>query len=199
MKKYFSYAVLLVGVTLTAVSCAPIIRVGYGTATGNSAVIESSFLGLIMLLAFASLFSIVGVLMYIRYQLSCELSNSLHNSSTESKRIVIAQAATLLLYLGIPFAHVFVPLWLWNKSQVNSEQRKQYENLLNFQITWTLFAVVAMMLCVVLVGIFLLAALIVFHWVTIIRALRATHNGQIFTYPLCLSFIPRDEPLAKPS
>ncbi len=174
------------------VSCAPVIRAGYGGIIGQPIAMELSFLGLIMIMAFACLFTLVGVLIYVR-QTSSAGQIEMSTSTNQSKNIIsYSQLATFLICLGIPFAHVFVPLWYWKKHIANSDLRTELSNLLNFQITWTLFAVVAMMLCVVIVGIFLLSALVIFQWVTIIRAIRQTRRGHTFKYPMSLTFLPEN-------
>ncbi|NIQ98001.1 MAG: DUF4870 domain-containing protein, partial [Desulfuromonadales bacterium] len=60
---------------------------------------------------------------------------------------------------------------------------------LNFQISMTLYMVVAALLVVVGIGIFLLGALALFDFIFIIVATVKAKNGEPYRYPLTIRLI----------
>lgn len=93
-------------------------------------------------------------------------------------------------FIGIPFGHILGPLILWliKKEEyplVNREGKKA----LNFQISMTLYGLIAGILCFILIGFVLIAALVVAEIILVIIASVKTHNGEDFTYPLTIQFL----------
>jgi uncharacterized Tic20 family protein len=92
-------------------------------------------------------------------------------------------------FVGIPFGNIIAPLvvWLMKKDEfplVNTEGMKA----LNFQISVTIYAIVAGLTLLVLVGFLLVPAVVIFWLVyTIIGAVK-TSNGEPFEYPLTIKF-----------
>jgi len=60
---------------------------------------------------------------------------------------------------------------------------------LNFNLTWLLYAVVAVILAFVLVGIPILIALGIAYLVLVIIASVRANNGELYRYPLTIRFI----------
>lgn len=93
-------------------------------------------------------------------------------------------------FVGIAFGNILGPLvfWLVKKDEcpfVDDQGRE----VLNFQISLTIYALVAIPLCLILVGFLLLGAI----WIggivlTIIGALRAG-KGERYRYPLTIRFL----------
>ncbi len=188
LKKYFAYAFFLTGLTLTIVSCAPVARLGIDTLTGNSGFVRNSFLGTVMVLAFASLFTMIGVLIYAR-QFSAP-DHQTFEPAPNRTQVTLLNLTPLAVYIGFPMAHLLLPLWIYRRNNIkNPALSREAARLLNFQISWTLFLVVALMLCVVLAGVFILAALILFHLTVTLRAIWKSWHEQSTSYPLNLSFI----------
>lgn len=92
--------------------------------------------------------------------------------------------------LGIPFANIIGPLVIWliqkDKHPFVDEQGKES---VNFQISMTIYSVIAAILCFVLIGFVLLPALIVLNVVFVIIAAVAASKGQSYRYPLKIRFI----------
>ena len=188
MKKLIPLGFLLLGVTLAIVSCAPVYKLGLGELTGSPAPIKTSFLEVAMFLAFANLFTLVGVILYARR--FPESNDGAHTVQADSSGwTTLVSASPGLLYLGLPMMHLLAPLWLWRRSMGNAPLQEHARRTLNFQIAWTLFAVVALMLCVVVVGILMLAALLLLHFVVTARATWRSHRGRTVTYPFNLVFV----------
>lgn len=92
--------------------------------------------------------------------------------------------------VGIPFGNILGPLVLWliKKDEIPFVD-DQGKEVLNFQISLTIYAVVAAPLCLIIVGFFLLAAILIGGLVlTIIGAIRA-NEGERYRYPFAIRFI----------
>lgn len=102
----------------------------------------------------------------------------------------LCHISALAGYVGIPFGHIIGPLvvWLIKKAEyaVVEEQGKE---ALNFQISMTIYGIVAVPLVFVLIGIPLLIGLIVANLVLIIIAAVKASNGESFRYPCTIRFI----------
>lgn len=93
-------------------------------------------------------------------------------------------------YVGIPFGNIIGPLvvWLIKKDEYPFVDDQGKESV-NFQITMTLAAIVCMVLVFVVIGFFLLMALLVVNLVFIIIATIKANNGEMYRYPFCLRLI----------
>ena len=60
---------------------------------------------------------------------------------------------------------------------------------LNFNLTWLLYAIVAVVLAFVLVGIVILIALGIAYLVLVVIASVRANNGEFYRYPLTIRFI----------
>ena len=60
---------------------------------------------------------------------------------------------------------------------------------LNFNLSWLLYGIVAVILAIVLIGFLILAVLGVAYVVLVIIASVQANNGQFFRYPLTIRFI----------
>src|SRR5690606_16576552 len=95
------------------------------------------------------------------------------------------------LYL-LPFAlgHVLVPLVLWLLRRHESAFVDHHgREALNFQISVTLYGLVAGLLVYVLVGFVLLAALAVFQFVLMVVASVRASQGERYRSPLTIRFV----------
>ena len=90
----------------------------------------------------------------------------------------------------VPFANIFVPLILWllrkNHYLLVKDQGKE---AVNFQLSFTLYALICLILSLVLVGFLLLAGLFIFNIIVVIMASLEASNGRHYRYPLCIRFI----------
>jgi uncharacterized protein len=67
--------------------------------------------------------------------------------------------------------------------------RAQAVESLNFNLTWLLYAVVAVILAFVLIGIVILVALGIAYVILVIVASVRANNGELYRYPLTIRFI----------
>jgi uncharacterized protein len=90
----------------------------------------------------------------------------------------------------IPFGNIIGPLviWLIKKDEfplVNDQGKES----VNFQISMTIYYVVAAILIIVLIGILLLIGLAIFSLIMIIIAMIKANEGVAYRYPMCIRFI----------
>ncbi len=95
-----------------------------------------------------------------------------------------------LIGLVVPLGFVLGPLILWliKKDQMPLVNEAGKEAL-NFQLTMLIGVVIAFVLMLVIIGVFLLAAIAVFDIVMVIIAAVQTSNGARYRYPLTIRFI----------
>jgi uncharacterized protein len=96
----------------------------------------------------------------------------------------------LCTFLGIPFGNLIVPLIIWLlKRETHPFVDEQGKESLNFQITMTLYGIIAGLLCLILIGFALLAVLLIADIVLVIQATLAADKGKAFKYPATFRFI----------
>jgi uncharacterized Tic20 family protein len=110
-------------------------------------------------------------------------------SSDERTWAMVTHLSALAGY-AIPFGHVFGPLLVWIlKRETLPAVDEHGKESLNFQLSCTIYAVVALVLVVVGIGILLLLAVALFDLVFIIIAAVKAYNGESYRYPLTIRFI----------
>lgn len=110
--------------------------------------------------------------------------NTVTAVSTDDRNLAI------LVHLGTLFGGFLVPLIVWLVKKDESEFVAEHaKESLNFQISLILYFMASAILSLVLIGLFLLAALGVLNLVTVILATVAASKGEMYRYPLCIRFI----------
>lgn len=91
----------------------------------------------------------------------------------------------------IPFGNILGPLVIWLLKRDDSEFiGDQAKEALNFQISLTIYTLVATILIIFLIGIPLLLLIVIGgFFTTIIAAIRA-NDGIVYRYPLSMKIIP---------
>ena len=82
------------------------------------------------------------------------------------------------------------PLIIW----VNEKDKDKYVDqhgrvALNYQISMIIFFAVCWLLCVVVIGFFLMLALIILHIIFVITAANKAIQGEPYRYPIAIPFI----------
>jgi uncharacterized Tic20 family protein len=90
----------------------------------------------------------------------------------------------------IPFGHIIAPLIIWlikrDESPLVADQGKES---LNFQLSMTLYAIIAGLLIVIFIGFILLFALMIFDVIMVIIATVRANAGEKYRYPLSIRFV----------
>jgi uncharacterized Tic20 family protein len=91
---------------------------------------------------------------------------------------------------GIPFANIIGPLILWvlKRDEFPSVNEHGKESI-NFQISMTIYTIIAGLSILVVVGIVLLPAVIIANFVLVVIAGIKAANGEFYRYPLTIRFI----------
>lgn len=113
-------------------------------------------------------------------------------STPEKEERTWALAAHLSAYAGhlVPFGHILGPLIIWLIKRDSSDfVEDQAKEALNAQISVTIYAAVAFLLCFVLIGIPLLFALWLADVILIIVAAVNANDGTRYRYPLIFRLV----------
>ena len=90
----------------------------------------------------------------------------------------------------IPFGNIIGPLIIWlTKREDFPSIDRQGKEALNFQITMTIYFIVAFLLVFVLIGIVLVPALIVAQIIFITLAAMKAQDGGFYHYPFTIHFL----------
>lgn len=92
--------------------------------------------------------------------------------------------------LLLPVGHLLGPfiIWLLKKNEIPFVDQ-QGKEALNFQISMTIYAILASILVFVVIGFFLLAILAILDVVLVIIASVKASNGESYQYPLTIRLI----------
>ena len=94
------------------------------------------------------------------------------------------------VYIIPSVGHIIAPLIFWlikkDESPFVDDQGKES---LNFQISITIYALVALLLTWVIIGFILLPAVGIFDLTMVIIAAVKANSGEKYRYPLCIRFI----------
>ena len=103
---------------------------------------------------------------------------------------MLCHLTALALFVGIPFGHLIGPLVIWlikkNDYAFVDEQGKES---LNFQISMSIYGIIAGILCFVLIGFVFLIVLLIVELVLVITASVKVSNGQPYEYPFTIRFL----------
>jgi uncharacterized Tic20 family protein len=91
---------------------------------------------------------------------------------------------------GIPFANVIAPLilWLW-KREVNPAVDAHGKEAVNFQISMSIYTVVAALTMFVVIGFVLLPLVLIANLILMIIASVRASRGELYRYPFTIRFI----------
>ena len=90
----------------------------------------------------------------------------------------------------VPLCTIIAPLvfWLLKKDEHAFVDQEGKESL-NFEISMIIYYVISGILCLVVIGFFLLSLLFVFHIIVVIVAAVRASNGDGYRYPMTIRFI----------
>lgn len=102
---------------------------------------------------------------------------------------MICHLSALAGLIGIPFGNILGPLiiWLIKKDEMPSIDAHGREAL-NFQLSMTIYGVIAGVLVLVFIGVLLLAVLVVVNLVFVIIAGIKANEGELYRYPMTIQF-----------
>lgn len=90
----------------------------------------------------------------------------------------------------IPFANFIAPLIIWQiKKEVSEFAANEAKEALNFQITITCYLIVALILCLVLIGILLIPIIGIGSIVLTVLAGLSANKGEAYRYPFIFRLV----------
>jgi uncharacterized Tic20 family protein len=103
---------------------------------------------------------------------------------------MFAHLSALLMLLGVPFGHILGPfvVWLVKRREIPFVDEQGKESM-NFQISMTIYGLIAALLILVVIGIPILILLAVMDMVYVIIASVRTSNGEHYRYPFNLRLV----------
>ncbi len=103
---------------------------------------------------------------------------------------MVCHLSALIGLLGLPLLNIVGPLvvWVWKKDQYAFVDDQGKESL-NFQISMTLYGIVAGILTLILIGWVLLALLWVASLILVVIAASKANQGEAYRYPFNLRLI----------
>ena len=111
-------------------------------------------------------------------------------SSEATTWAMLCHLGALAGFVGVPFGNIVGPLIFWLIKRKDFELvDDQGKESLNFQISLTIYAIVSAVLILVLIGILLIFAVLIFGLVMVIVAAMKANAGEKYRYPLCIRFI----------
>ena len=111
-------------------------------------------------------------------------------SSEATTWAMLCHLGALAGFIGVPFGNIVGPLIFWLIKRKDFELvDDQGKESLNFQISLTIYAIVSAVLILVLIGILLIFAVLIFGLVMVIVAAMKANAGEKYRYPLCIRFI----------
>jgi|SRR3954463_4100210 uncharacterized Tic20 family protein len=104
--------------------------------------------------------------------------------------VVLCHLLGLAGFTAIPFANVLAPLffWFWKK-EGNPEVDAHGKEAINFQISVTIYAIIAGLSWLILIGIILLPVVLIGALVLVIIASLEASKGRFYRYPLTIRFL----------
>lgn len=118
-----------------------------------------------------------------------EKQSSESNSSQEKTWAMLCHLSAFLGYV-FPFGNIIGPLVVWLiKRDEFAAVNEHGKEALNFQITVTMYYIVSAILVVIIIGIPLLIAVMVFQVVCVVLATLKANAGESYRYPLTIRFV----------
>jgi uncharacterized protein len=103
---------------------------------------------------------------------------------------MLCHLTALSSFVGLVPGHLIGPLVVWlikrNEYPLVDEQGKES---LNFQLSITIYSIIAGLLCFIFIGFLLLAVLVVVDLILVIKASIRVSNGQEYRYPYTIRFL----------
>ena len=111
-------------------------------------------------------------------------------SKDERTWAMLCHFSALLIFVGIPFSNILAPLIIWLiKKEEMPFVEDQGKEVLNFQISMTIYLLISGILCFILIGIPFVIGLGIFNVIITIIAAISANDGKYYRYPINLRLI----------
>jgi uncharacterized Tic20 family protein len=90
----------------------------------------------------------------------------------------------------VPLGNIIAPIVIWQMKKHESDfVVEQAKESLNFQITLMIYSLISLLLCIIIIGFFLIFALVIFGLIMIIIGGIKANEGEDFRYPMTLRLL----------
>ncbi len=90
----------------------------------------------------------------------------------------------------MPFGNLIVPIIIWSVKKDEFPMVDVHgKEVINFQISFTIWFIVSAILIIVLLGIFMLIGLAILQLVLVLIGALKADRGELYHYPLTIQFI----------
>ncbi len=108
----------------------------------------------------------------------------------EKTNAMICHLLAFLSFAGIPFGGILGPLIFWVIKKDESDFLDACgKEAISFQIAMLIYSIIAIVLCLILIGYLMLLALLIVDIVCIVKAANAANRGELYKYPWSLRLI----------
>ncbi|MCF6177344.1 MAG: DUF4870 domain-containing protein [Victivallaceae bacterium] len=109
---------------------------------------------------------------------------------TKKTWAMLCHLTALSFYVGVPFGNILGPLiiWLIKKDEMPTVDKHGKESL-NFQISMTIYGLIASLLIFVFIGFLLVPIVVIAQIIFVVIASIKANNGEFYNYPLTIRFI----------
>lgn len=115
---------------------------------------------------------------------------SSNNPPTADNSLAVVMHILGFSGLVFPFGNIIAPLVLWLVKRSSSPLLDRTgKEVLNFQISFTIYYVIAGALCFILIGFLILPILFILWVVFIVMAAIKTGNGEDYRYPMTIRLL----------
>lgn len=176
-------ASLGLGMLLVAAGYAPIIRRAFGIEEGIS------FLSVVLLLAAGLMAGLSGMMLLARSEATdrVEKESRIHS---ENRYAALCHVGALLIWLGIPLGNFILPYLCWRRVRRRSSFVDRHGMAsINFQLSVTLYQLIAVLLFYLIAGLLMLGLVIALHLLLSLYAAWRALSGHEFSYPMSIRFI----------
>lgn len=112
------------------------------------------------------------------------------NQPTPENSLAVVMHILGFAGLVFPFGNIIAPLVLWLVKRSSSPLLDRTgKEVLNFQITFTIYYIIAGALCFILIGFLILPILFIIWAVFIVIAAIKTGNGEDYRYPMTIRLL----------
>jgi len=130
------------------------------------------------------------VLTFRNFGINTFIMENITYTSKDERTFSMLCHLSALSGLIIPFGHIIGPLVVWLlKKEEFPEVDRQGKAALNFQLSLTIYSIIAGILVIFLVGFVLLGAIFLLGLILTIIASVKSSNGERFKYPLSINLI----------
>jgi len=111
-------------------------------------------------------------------------------SKNDKTWAMLCHLSGLSIFLGMPLGNVVLPLVIWLLKREESELVNiNGKEAVNFQISMTLYLLLAGLLCLVFIGFILMPVIIIASIILVIQASIQVSEGREYHYPFSIHFI----------